>query len=510
MSRYLLAHDLGTSGNKAALYTLEGSLHAAALATYPTYYPAPGFVEQDPQDWWKAVCQSTRELLESSGTSPKEIAAISFSGQMMGCLLVDAQGTPLHNMLIWADTRAQSQARRIEERLGMERVYRLTGHRIGASYNAAKLLWLREKHPELYARADKMLCAKDYVIHRMTGRFVTDYSDAGGTNLMDIERKAWSEDLLKELEIDASMLPEVLPSTQVAGPLLEKAARDCGLCAGIPVVIGGGDGSCATVGAGVVEEGGAYCVLGSSSWVSVATREPEFDPLMRTCNWVHLDPSLCTPSGTMQAAGFSYSWFRDALCEQEAAEAKARGVSPYAPLNERAAASSPGAGALLYLPYLLGERSPHWNLDARGAFVGLSVTTTKGDMARAVMEGVGMNLKIILGILTAESPVQAVRLIGGGAKGELWCQILADIWQKPLLLPAHSLEATSIGAAVCAGVGVGAFRDFSVMRDMNRVERVITPNPANAALYERLQKAFDQAYQGLLGAYGALAALRAE
>jgi len=230
---------------------------------------------------------------------------------------------------------------------------------------------------------------------------------------------------------------------------------------------------------------------------------------MRTFNWVHLDPTLYTPCGTMQAAGYSYAWFRNALCEPEMAEAHARGVSAYELINAKAEDSPPGAGALLYLPYLLGERSPRWDLDARGAFIGLSVTSTKGDMARAVMEGVGMNLKIILDILEGTNPIREIRLIGGGAKGRLWRQILADIWQKPLLLPDHPEEATSMGAAVCAGVGIGAFDGFSAIHRFHHQAEAVRPDPSLASFYAKLQGAFEQAYAGLHGAYTALASLRA-
>lgn len=397
----------------------------------------------------------------------------------------------------------------MESRLSMDFVYRTTGHRISASYSAAKLLWIRRHEPQVYARAHKMLHAKDYMIYRLTGRFLTDYSDASGTNLFDIVGKEWSDEILHELQIDSALMPEARPSTDLAGNVTAKAAAECGLLEGTPVIIGGGDGSCACVGAGVVRKGSAYCVLGSSSWISLASDQPLMDPQMRTFNWVHLDKHLYTPCGTMQAAGYSYSWFRDALCAQERAEADTQGISAYERINRDVSASPPGAGGLLYLPYLLGERSPRWNLDASGAFVGLTVNSTKGDMARAVLEGVGMNLKIILKILSKAQPMQEICLIGGGAKGAIWRQILADIWQKPLLLPAHPEEATSMGAAVCGGVGIGAYTDFSVMDRLNTMEQTVAPQPQVAALYDALCEAFEQAYEGLTGTYATLAALRA-
>lgn len=504
----MLAHDLGTSGNKATLYALDGTLRASYLCEYETYYPAPGHVEQDAWAWWRAVSDSTRHMLADSGVPPSDIACVSFSGQMMGCLLVDADGIPLHRAIIWADTRAEQQARRMEELLGMEAVYRITGHRVSASYSAAKLLWMRDNAPNVYTRAHKLLNAKDFIVYRLTGRFATDYSDACGTNLFDIKARRWSTHILETLDIDSVLLPEAHASTDVVGTVQPEAAAACGLLAGTPVVIGGGDGACACVGAGVVKAGAAYCVLGSSSWISTADESPVFDPAMRTFNWIHLDPALYTPCGTMQAAGYSYRWFRDALFTDEAEAAKAQSINPYALLNDRAKASPVGAGGLLYLPYLLGERSPWWNLDARGAFIGLSITTSRADMARAVLEGVGYNLKIILQSLSALQSIESVTVIGGGAKSDVWTQILADIWQRPLHCPSGSEEATSMGAAICGGVAVGALEGFHVATDFLAAGREVFPDPRNATRYDTLITAFESAYEGLVQTYGLLAGCR--
>lgn len=510
MDRYILAHDLGTSGNKATLYRADGRLEASAVASYETRYPHPGWAEQDPEDWWRAVCRSTRDLLARSGAGADEVACVSFSAQMMGCLLVDAAGTPLRPMIIWADTRAARQEKRMLDTLGMETVYRITGHRASASYSAAKLLWVRENEPEVYAKAHKMLHAKDFIIHRLTGNFVTDYSDASGTNLFDIRKKEWSREICAALDIPLPLLPETHPSADIAGTVTACAAQECGLLEGTPVVIGGGDGSCACVGAGVVAEGNTYCVLGSSSWISSASREPVYDDAMRTFNWVHLDPSLYTPCGTMQAAGVSYSWYRDTLCGEERRAAREADASAYSLIDAAAWQTQPGAGGVVYLPYLLGERSPRWNHAARGAFIGLGVTTTKAELSRAVMEGVGYNLKVILDILDARRPVESLTLIGGGAKGRLWLEILADIWQKPLEVPTYLEEATSLGAAVCGGVGVGLFADYTAVRRFNRTVETIRPNRANAGRYAALYEAFNRAYEALVPVYEQLAEYRAE
>ncbi|MDR3050186.1 MAG: FGGY-family carbohydrate kinase [Oscillospiraceae bacterium] len=507
--QYILAHDLGTSGNKATLYDLDGNLACSVVRGYPTYYPFDGAVEHDPDNWWQAVCGCTHELLEKSGIAAGDIACVSFSGIMLGCLIVDEHGTPLRNMLIWADTRSAKQEKWMLDRVDMARGYRITGHRPSASYAAAKLLWIRDNEPGLYQKAHKMIHAKDYVVYRLTGAFATDYSDASSTNLLDIEARAWSKELLEAWDIRENLLPDLHASAEVVGRVTPAAAHATGLSAGTPVVIGGGDGSCATVGAGVVDEGDTYNIIGSSSWICRAARAPYFDPKMRTFNWLHLDPALFTPCGTMQAAGYSYSWYRDTLCGPEAFAADLAGVSPYQILNRHTRKSKPGAGGLLYLPYLLGERSPHWNHDARGAFVGLGVTTTREDMTRAVLEGVGYNLKIILDVLEGHAPVSAITMIGGGAKGREWLQILADIWGKPLLVPRYLEEATSMGAAVAGGVAIGAYADYGAARRYNKIVDEVRPNPQNAALYAHLYRDFLLTYEQLIPVYERLAQARA-
>jgi len=505
VKQYILAHDLGTSGNKATLYDLEGNLAGSLVCDYPTIYPQDGWVEQNADDWWKAVCDSTKALLEQTSIAPGNIACISFSAQMMGCLLVDSEGVPLRNMLIWADTRSAKQEKYMLDRVDLQTGYRITGHRISASYSAAKLLWVRDNQPELYKKADKMLHAKEYIIFKLTGEIVTEYSDASGTNLLDLGKKKWSEELLKAFDIRESLLPDLYPSTHVAGGVTAQAAQECGLLQGTPVVIGGGDGSCACVGAGVVKQGKVYNVVGSSSWISTAASEPYFDPEMRTFNWVHLDENLYTPCGTMQAAGYSYAWFRDALCGEERFAGKIAGISSYALIDRLVNASPPGAGGLLFLPYLLGERSPRWDHDARGAFIGMGISTQKGDMARAVLEGVGYNLKIILDILEKYATIKDVIMIGGGTKGKTWLQILSNIWQKPLLVPQYLEEATSMGAAICGGVGIGAYESFAVVEKLNKIVEVIEPEKDSTETYQRMYGLFNEAYDRLRPVYKSLA-----
>lgn len=494
MQQYILAHDLGTSGNKASLFSLDGTLFASQTYEYDTFYPANNFVEQSADDWWRALCVTSKGLLASQNLSPACIVGVCFSGQMMGCLPVDSCGMPLRNSIIWADTRGTEQASFMEKQLGMEAVYKITGHRISASYSAAKLLWIREHEPEIFDRTYKILQAKDYMIFKLTRCFVTDYSDASGTQLFDIRKKNWSKTILKALSIPENILPEPVASSTQVGTVTPEAAVECGILAGTPVIVGGGDGSCACVGAGVVAEGKAYNVLGSSSWTSYASHTPYFDSQMRTFNWVHLDPDLYTPCGTMQAAGYSYRWWKNGFCPEETEPNQV----------------PPGSNGLLFLPYLLGERAPLWDTEVRGSFIGLSVTSDRAAMTRAILEGVGFNLKHILNILSEKQPINDILLIGGGAKSTLWPQILADIWQRKLLLPAHPEEATSIGAAVCGGFGIGAFKDFGVVEQFNRITREVVPNQNHMEAYDQLYPIFLDAYERLKPISSQLAQYRKE
>jgi xylulokinase len=499
MKQFILAHDLGTTGNKATLFDDEGRLVASAFSGYETAHPQPTWAEQNPDEWWRAVINATRELLAKSRVAPQDIAVIAFSGQMMGCLPVDAAGNPLRPCIIWADQRAVVQAARLDQLVSEERIYRITGHRISPTYSASKIAWLRDNEIDIFARAHKFLHVKDYVAYRMTGAFVTDRSDASGMNLYDLEHGTWSDEILKAIDLDPRLLPEIHDSTDVIGALTKQAAEELGLAAGTPVVIGGGDGASAAVGAGAVIEGPAYNYIGSSSWISFAAPQPIYDPGRRIFNWAHMVPNMYAPCGTMQAAGGSYQWLRRQVCRIEGREADETGEDVYEIMNRRAAQSVPGAHGLLFLPYLQGERSPHWNPRARGGFVGLQVTHTRADLIRATLEGISLNLRTILqSFLDAQARIEEVILIGGGAKGGLWRQILADVFGRPTLRPRLLDEATSLGAAIAGGVGVGLFHDFSIVRQRIEIVDRHVPNPEAQAVYDQLYPIFLETYNALV------------
>ena len=479
---YILAHDLGTSANKASLFDESGALVASHSESYAVRYPQPGWAEQDPEDWWRAICDATHAVLIRAGVSPRDVAVVTFSGQMMGVLPLDAALRPLRSAIIWADQRAVEESAYIAERCGADEVYRRTGHRVSPAYTAAKMLWLKRHQPDLYAQARYLVMAKDYAIAQLTGQVATDYSDASGSNAFDLQMRIWCDDFLESIGLDVARLPRLVPSSAVVGEVTPAAAEATGLAAGTPVVIGGGDGACATVGAGSVAPGDAYCVIGTSAWIAFTASQPLLDPQQRTFTFAHLLPDCYIPMGTMQSAGGARAWLARALGE----------------LNDEAIDQvEPGCRGLLFLPYLIGERSPWWNPKARAAFIGLTMNHGPAEMHRAVLEGVAFNLRLILDALSSHHQIHALRLIGGGARSAVWPRILADVLSRPLEMLELAAEATSWGAAVAGGVGIGLYPDWTIAKAQARVAAVIEPDPQRAADYTAISQNFVRAYQAL-------------
>jgi len=495
--KYILAHDLGTSGNKATLFSEHGQLIASETYAYGAHYYNNNWVEQDAGDWWEAVCQTSKKLLSTKGIDASNIAAVSFSGQMLGCLCVDKMGKPLRPAIIWADSRAVKQAAQIEEKISQWDYYNIVGHRNTASYAIQKLMWVRDHEPEIYEQTFKTLNAKDYIVFKLTGNFYTDYSDGNSNGCFDLRKLAWSEQLISYADIDIEKLPTLKPSTFVAGHVTKEAELTCGILAGTPVVLGGGDGVAANVGAGSIEPGKTYSCMGTSAWITTTSEQPIFDEKMRIVTWAHMIPGLYAPNGTMQFAGGAYQWIKETICQMESYDAKQHGKSPYDYMNTLVAESPIGARGLYFLPYLLGERAPRWDADAKGAYIGLKPENTKGDMLRSVLEGVTLNLSLILDVLREHLPIDEILVLGGGAKGAVWRQIMADIYDAKIQVPVLLDEAGSMGAAVTGGVGVGLFKDFTAIEKFIQLESVHQPNKGSVKAYGPIKEVYDDCYYAL-------------
>lgn len=489
----LIAHDIGTTGDKASLHDDTGRLLASVTVPYETRYAHGGVVEQDCEDWWGAVCTATRRLLGATGSTAGQVNAVGLSGQMMGVVLLDGECRPVRPAIIWADTRSGPQCRRLVEELGEQDSYRLLGHRLNPTYSLTKLMWVRDHEPDTFARSRHFCLTKDYVAFRFTGELATDPSDASSTNAYDQQSGRWALDVLAAAELPSALFPPVLPSTTVIGPITPRAAAETGLLAGTPVVLGGGDGPLAALGAGVLGPAdGAYVYLGSSSWVSVSAPHPVYDlPAMRTMTFNHVVSGQFVPTATMQAGGGSLTWIADVLAGSADAERFDR-------LLGSARDVSAASDELYFLPYLLGERSPYWNPAARAAFVGLNRHHGPAHLTRAVLEGVAFNLATCVDAFREQGvDVSRVDAIGGGAASNVWLQILADVWGATVRRRTVIEEANSLGAAVLAGVGVGLLPDLSVARELSQVTEVFGSDPDRHAAYGAQHRRFQDAYARL-------------
>lgn len=495
MAKYLIAHDLGTSGNKASLFSTDGVLVNSHTEAYDVHFYNNNWAEQNPEDWWNAVKVATHKVME--GIAPADVLAMSFSAQMQACVVVDAEGTPLRQAMIWADMRAQEQADRLEAKLGFDKIYDLTGHRVSPSYSIEKLMWIKDNEPEIYNATYKMLLAKDYVICKMTGEFVTDHSEASGTNALDLENLCWSKEILEAAEIDMDKMPELHKSIDIIGKIKPSIAEMLGVSENIAIVCGGGDGPCSALGAGCTEVGQMFLSLGTSAFIGGSTPKKFTDPDKVVFCFAHVIPDQYMPCGTMQSAGSSYVYIKDALCQEEVKLAKELGTSPYELMNKLLDESPVGAKGLLFLPYLLGERSPRWNPDTSGSFLGIKMQHEKCDYVRSVLEGVAMNLDLIMAAYRKQMDIDELILTGGGAKGDTYMQILADVMNATLHRLNHVDIATSIAAAMIAGVGVGVFEDFSEISKFIQVEHDVVPIPENQAVYAKQKPIFDKAYSCL-------------
>lgn len=488
----IIAHDLGTTGNKASLHRDDGTLVAAITVGYPTVYGNAGQVEQDPHDWWDAVVEATRTLVARAGVPAESIAALAVSGHMMGGVFLDESFEAVRPAMIWADTRSSEQTDQLLRVVGAERGYQITGHPLNPTYSLAKVMWVKQNEPDVWARVRHLAFAKDYVNARLTGVLATDASDASGANAYDQTRRSWSQEMLDAGGISADLFPDILPSTQVLGRLLPDAATQLGLSSQTLVVVGGGDGPMAALGAGVVgPEDGAYLSLGTSSWISFASHAPLHDPQARTMTFNHVVPGAFVPTATMQTGAGALDWIAGVL------EPSGGGARFSTLVGEAETVDASGEG-LFFLPHLLGERSPHWNPAVRASFVGLSRAHGREHLTRAVLEGVAFNLGICLrAFRSAGASIERIDAVGGGAKSDAWLQILADVWGIPVRRRNIVDEANSLGAAVLGAVGLGSVESTSAARALSEVTHQFDPDPTRAAAYAVAQTRFEDAYARL-------------
>ncbi|GAB4537955.1 MAG: xylulokinase [Anaerolineae bacterium] len=457
MTAYLLGIDVGTTGSKALLVDAGGTVVASATTEYPMSTPQPLWAEQNPADWWSATVTSIRQVLEKSGTKPKQVAGVGLTGQMHGLVLLDRQGQVLRPCIMWNDQRTAAQCAAITQQVGAENVLRLTGNPVLPGFTAPKIAWVREVEPEVYARTAKVLLPKDYARYRLTGEFFSEVSDASGTSLFDVGRRQWSDEMLQALQLPREWLPEVTESPVVSAYVNAQAASETGLLEGTPVAGGGGDQAAQAVGTGIIAEGVVSVTLGTSGVVFAASESYRVEPEGKLHAFCHAVPGMWHLMGVMLSAAGSFRWYRDTLGDVERMRAEESGQDAYDLLTEAAANIPPGCEGLLFLPYLSGERTPYPDPNARGVFFGLTLRHSKAHLTRAVLEGVTFGLRDSLELMRALGlSIEQVRASGGGARSPLWRQMLADVFDTEIVT-VRVTEGAAYGAALLAGVGAGVY-----------------------------------------------------
>jgi xylulokinase len=486
---HFLGIDTSTTGSKAILIDEGGQIRATASSPHTLQTPRPLWSEQDPGQWWQAVVASIRAVLEESGPERDDIAAIGLTGQMHGLVLLDEAGEVLRPAILWNDQRTQRQCDEIHARIGKEKFIQITGNVALAGFTAPKILWVAENEPEIYTRARHILLPKDFIRYKLTGKMAMDKADGAGTVLMDLKNRQWSPEILEALDIPADWMPELYEGPQITGTVTQEAAEQTGLPAGIPVVAGSGDQAAQAVGVGAVHEGIVALTLGTSGVVFATTGSPFIEPEGRLHAFCHAVPGRWHLMGVMLSAAGSLRWYRDTIAP----------TVDYDALLEPAAEIAPGSDGLLFLPYLTGERTPHPDPLARGAFVGLTVRHSLPHLTRAVLEGVAFGLRDSFELMKEAglAAIDQVRVSGGGAKSVLWQQILADVFGSELVT-VNTTEGAAFGAALLAGVGAEHWPSVEAACQASiRITGRVRPNVEATRRYERIYRIYRGLYPAL-------------
>jgi len=479
-----LGIDVGTGGTRALVIDEMGKVAASGSAEHePFASQRPGWAEQDPRDWWRACRLAVQAALHSSNLRADEITCVGFSGQMHGAVLLDARDEVLRKAIIWCDQRSERQSHELRQMFGVDGLIRLTSNPPLTNFTLTKLLWVRENEPENWSRTAHILLPKDYVRFRLTGERAVDVADASGTLLLDVAGRGWSAEVLARTGIDDRLLPTLHESPQVCGRVSAEGEKATGLRAGTPVVAGAGDQAAGAVGMGIARAGAVSATIGSSGVVFAATDRPALDPKGRLHTFCHAIPGRWHLMGVTQAAGLSLRWFRDRF-----GRSSKDSRDPYDRLAEEASSAPAGSDGAFWVPYLMGERTPHLDPNARAALLGLTTSHTRGHIIRAIMEGVAYSLKDTFTIFEEiEIPVTSIRLGGGGARSSLWRQIQADVYGREVEIVTAE-EGSAYGAAILAGTGAGGWS--SVEEACDEVVRVALRIPPDTMGCEVMQRAY--------------------
>lgn len=493
---YLLGIDIGTSSCKVALFTANGHSVAQAMEKYPTYRPQAGWAEQDPNDWWSSVCQAIKKMLVENKIAPHKIAGIGIDGQSWAAIPIDINGKVLCKTPIWMDTRAADICQELEEKIGSKAIFDLCGNPLKPSYSLPKVLWYKKHFPALYQQIDKVLQSNSYIAYCLTGTISQDISQGYGYHCFDMRKGRWDHEMCLEMGLQMNLLPEIVKCHEIIGKVTEKAALQTGLTVGTPVVAGGLDAACGALGVGVLQAGETQEQGGQAGGMSICTDTYCADERLILSHHVTSDKWLLQ-GGTVGGGGI-LNWFEKEFGHHERQKALANNTSSFEELSKLAAAVPAGSEGLIFLPYMAGERSPIWDVNAKGVYFGLDFSKTKSHMIRASMEGVAFSLKHNLAIAEAAGvKVDTLRAMGGAANSCLWTQIKCDITGKPIEV-TRADTATTLGAAMLAGVAVGIYRDFEdAVSQTKQLQRTHEPISEHATIYQKNYQVYLQLYEQL-------------
>jgi len=495
--KYLIGLDIGTTSCKSIVANLEGKVAGSGIAHYPVLSSLPSWAELEPEAVFEGVLQAVRSSVLSSGVSPDEILGLGVSGALHSVLAVDAHGDALTRAIPWADNRSADCAARIKREYDSHRLYRRTGCPVHPIYLPAKIVWLRENAPEVFQKAHKFVSVKEYVLHKLTGRFIVDRSVASGGGLFNIHQLDWDEEVLEIVGITTERLSKHLSPTTVLEGMEPRCAEAMGIPSDVLLVVGAGDGLLSNLGAGSVEPGQATLMIGSSGAVRVISKQPRVDEEERTWCYLLTDDRWAV-GGAINNAGLVYRWFRDGFCPAEVETARQSEQDPYELLNPYAAEVEVGCDGLIFLPYLTGERSPRWNANARGVLFGLSLHHDRRHVIRAIMEGVAYRMySVLLALEEVAGQVEEIRAAGGFLRSTLWTQILADVYGRELVIP-EVMETSALGAVFLTLYALGYLRELEEARRLVPIKKVYHPDMGNHAKYERLFELYRRIYRNLV------------
>ena len=496
MNTYLLGIDIGTSACKVAVFDKSGEVVANDSAGYDVLYSREGWAEQNPNDWWHGVCRATKRMLSESGILPEEIGGVGIDGQSWAAVAIDRAGEVLTNTPIWMDTRAEDICRELEEKIGGHKIFEVAGNSLQPSYTTGKILWYQRNMPGVYDQIHKILQSNSYIVYKLTGQLTQDLSQGYGLHCFNMRTGAWDEDMCRALGISSEMLPDIYPCHAVVGGVTAEAAQACGLKEGTPVVAGGLDAACGALGSGVLQPGETQEQGGQAGGMSICMDRYKAD--RRLILGFHVVPDRWLLQGGTTGGGGVMRWLEREFGDYERELGGRVGKSSLELLGERAEAIPPGSDGLIFLPYMAGERSPIWNPRAKGVYYGMDFGKQKGHFIRAAMEGVAMSLRHNLETAKeAGADVSVLRAIGGSANSLLWTQIKSDITGKPIIVPSSD-TATTLGAAILAGVGTGIYQSFEQAVELTvRKKREHTPDSENRKQYDQSYKMYRKLYENL-------------